>query len=238
MIDVDAIDFIERCQSHKSAQALLTDLLACVGSLGFHHLILSGVPVGGQKLAPMVELMGWPEGWFERYIEQDYKDSDAVCIWSAKTLKPFSWADIPQRWADTSINRTVQGDASAFGIRSGFAIPMLSTNHWQSVLSFASDSASLELSPRQKSLLVTMAVFAGMSVQALQELDKDINLTDREAEVLLWAAAGKSAWETSEIMGLSEATVWKHQSKAREKFGVATTVQAVVESIRLRLIFP
>lgn len=66
MIDSDVFDFVERCQKHKATGPLLTDLLDAVRNLGFDHLILSGVPLGGQKLAPMVELNGWPAGWFER----------------------------------------------------------------------------------------------------------------------------------------------------------------------------
>ncbi|MDX8449845.1 hypothetical protein [Mesorhizobium captivum] len=58
MIDSDVFDFVERCRRHTAAEQLLTDLLDTVKSLGFEHLILSGVPLGGQKLAPMVELNG------------------------------------------------------------------------------------------------------------------------------------------------------------------------------------
>ncbi|MER8757900.1 hypothetical protein NKH69_19800 [Mesorhizobium sp. M0976] len=53
-------DFVERCRKHTATGPLLGDLLETVRNLGFEHLILSGVPLGGQKLAPMVELNGWP----------------------------------------------------------------------------------------------------------------------------------------------------------------------------------
>ncbi|RWP50083.1 helix-turn-helix transcriptional regulator, partial [Mesorhizobium sp.] len=95
------------------------------------------------------------------------------------------------------------------------------------------------LSPRQQAQLVTIAVYAGMSIQALSTVDEDDSLlTEREREVLLWAAAGKTSSETSQILGLTERTVKWHSTKAREAFDVATTTQAVVEAVRRRLIHP
>jgi hypothetical protein len=160
MIDSDVFDFVERCRRHTSTGPLLGDLLETVRNLGFEHLILSGVPLGGQKLAPMVELNGWPKGWFERYVEAEHAAVDGVCIYSAKTLKPFLWAEVPAKWSDTEGSRRVAGEATEFGICSGFAVPMLSVHHWQSVLSFASSAKVCKLSPRQQVQLVTMAVYA------------------------------------------------------------------------------
>ncbi|AID34845.2 MULTISPECIES: LuxR family transcriptional regulator [Mesorhizobium] len=240
MIDSDVFDFVERCRNHATAGSLLSDLLNAAKKLGFEHLILSGVPLGGQKLAPMIELNGWPRGWFERYVEAEHAAVDGVCIYSAKTLKPFLWSEVPAKWSETEASRRVAGEATEFGIRSGFAVPMLSVHHWQSVLSFASSAKSCELPRRQQAQLVTMAIYAGMIVQALSDDDKDGDgpLTDREKEVLLWAAAGKTSSETSQILGLAERTVKWHAARAREAFGVATTTQAIVEAVRRRLIHP
>ncbi|TIY06295.1 MAG: autoinducer-binding protein, partial [Mesorhizobium sp.] len=180
-------------------------------------------------------------GWFERYIEAEHAAVDGVCIYSAKTLKPFLWSEVPAKWSDTEGSRRVAGEATEFGIWSGFAVPMLSVHHWQSVLSFASSAKSCILSPRHQVQLVTMAVYAGMSIQALsndEDGEDEGPLTDREKEVLLWAAAGKTSSETSQILGLTERTVKWHSMQAREAFGVATTTQAVIEAVRRRLIHP
>ena len=154
-----------------------------------------------------------------------------------KPSSPFLWADVPApKWRDTEGSRRVAGEATEFGICSGFAVPMLSVHHWQSVLSFASSAKCCSLTPREQVQLVTMAVYAGMSIQALTNADGDEDLlTEREKEVLLWAAAGKTSSETSQILGLTERTVKWHSTRAREAFGVATTTQAVVEAVRRRL---
>ncbi|WP_319946039.1 helix-turn-helix transcriptional regulator [Mesorhizobium sp. AR07] len=49
----------------------------------------------------------------------------------------------------------------------------------------------------------------------------------REFEALRWAARGKSAWDISQILGLSKRTVTFHLENAKAKLGVRTINQAV-----------
>jgi len=62
-------------------------------------------------------------------------------------------------------------------------------------------------------------------------LETRLNLTPREAEVLLWVAQGKSNPEISAILGAAENTVKKHMQHIFEKLGVdcrnAATVRAL-----------
>lgn len=239
MIGADAYGFIERCRNKPTRTDLLEDLLASSKSLGFESVILAGVPVGGQKAAPMVELMGWPKAWFDRYCEKEHARSDAVCIYSARSHLPFKWDEVPEHWSRTEEYRRVQGEAAEFGICSGFAVPMHSLKHWQSVASFASGRPHCDVSEQDEALLVAIAICAGMSIEALAHGETELDpLTERQKEVLLWVSEGKSAWAVSAILGISEATVRKHERKARETLGVATTMQAVVEAIRRRIIHP
>lgn len=240
MIDADVFAFLERCDSYTSPAPLLEDLLQMAGNFGFTHLILSGVPMAGQRLAPMVELMGWPEGWFERYCQREYAKVDGVCLYSGQTTRPFYWHDVPDRLASTKASRLVANEATEFGIRSGFAVPFLSIHHWQSVVSFASPEPDCRMSDREKAQLVTMGTMAGAAVEALvyPNTPPPNLLTDREREVLLWAGAGKTYSEIGDILGIADDTVKKHLKNAREKLDVATTVQAVIQAARLRFISP
>jgi DNA-binding CsgD family transcriptional regulator len=63
-------------------------------------------------------------------------------------------------------------------------------------------------------------------------------LTARERECLLWAARGKTAWETSAILGIGEATVNNLLASAKLKLGAATRTHAVAKAITLGLIVP
>jgi len=61
-------------------------------------------------------------------------------------------------------------------------------------------------------------------------------LTEREREILKWTAMGKTAWEISRILHISQRTVEDHLCHVRCKLDTATSTQAVVEALRLRLI--
>lgn len=66
--------------------------------------------------------------------------------------------------------------------------------------------------------------------------DEQILMSARELDCLSWTAAGKTAWEASVILGISERTVRFHLNVAREKLKCATTTQAVAKAISSRLI--
>jgi DNA-binding CsgD family transcriptional regulator len=66
--------------------------------------------------------------------------------------------------------------------------------------------------------------------------DSDILMSARELDCLKWTAAGKTAWEASVILGISERTVRFHLNAAREKLDCATTTQAVAKAIVNQLI--
>ena len=58
----------------------------------------------------------------------------------------------------------------------------------------------------------------------------------RELDCLKWIAAGKTAWEASVILGISERTVRFHLNGAREKLNCMTTTQAVAKAVSQQLI--
>ena len=53
-----------------------------------------------------------------------------------------------------------------------------------------------------------------------------------------WAAQGKSAWETGEILGISQRTVEEHLAAATRKLGAGNRTRAVAIAIRDRIIEP
>lgn len=67
---------------------------------------------------------------------------------------------------------------------------------------------------------------------------QQVKLSDREAEVLTWAARGKTSAEIAQIMNLSKRTVDFHIDNAREKLGVSTRIQAVIKAASGHLIEP
>lgn len=64
----------------------------------------------------------------------------------------------------------------------------------------------------------------------------EVRLTDRERDSLAWVAEGKSDWEISMILGVSETTVRFHVDNARRKLGAVNRTQAVARLAAARLL--
>lgn len=66
--------------------------------------------------------------------------------------------------------------------------------------------------------------------------EQQMLLSARELDCLKWTAEGKTAWEASVILGITERTVRFHLNTAREKLRCTTTVQAVAKAIKENMI--
>jgi DNA-binding CsgD family transcriptional regulator len=63
-----------------------------------------------------------------------------------------------------------------------------------------------------------------------------VRLTDRERDSLALVAEGKTDWEISVILGVSESTARFHVDNGRRKLGAVNRAQAVARLVNLRLI--
>lgn len=58
-------------------------------------------------------------------------------------------------------------------------------------------------------------------------------LSNRECEVLYWVAYGKTSWEISKILVLSERTVNFHVAKCIQKLNAANRSHAAVKAVQI-----
>jgi DNA-binding response OmpR family regulator len=65
---------------------------------------------------------------------------------------------------------------------------------------------------------------------------KQVDLTEREAETLTWAARGKTSCEIAQILGLTKRTVDFHIDNARLKLNATTRMHAAVKATAGQLI--
>lgn len=64
-------------------------------------------------------------------------------------------------------------------------------------------------------------------------LQRELNLTAREAEVLLWVSQGKSNQDVAVILGMSEKTVKQHMGSIFQKVGVEGRNAASVRALEI-----
>jgi DNA-binding CsgD family transcriptional regulator len=87
--------------------------------------------------------------------------------------------------------------------------------------------------------LLTMIIEARLKAVARTGLwPKTVALNEREAEVLIWVARGKTSVDIAQIVGLTKRTVDFHTNNARGKLGAATRTEAAIKAASGKLIEP
>lgn len=66
--------------------------------------------------------------------------------------------------------------------------------------------------------------------------NKEITLSPREREVLLWVASGNDSWRIGQMLNISENTVNTHLKNAYKKLNVRSRQHAVAKAVCLKLI--
>ena len=84
-----------------------------------------------------------------------------------------------------------------------------------------------------KMQFVAIAVLSKMNQFRLQH---NVKLSVREKEVLRWCGDGKTAWEISQILNLSQSTINFHMRSAMFKLDAPNKTNAVVKAIYLDLL--
>lgn len=203
---------------------------------GFDHFIVSGLPPRGVHVLPFVMVEDWPSEWHGRYFSKDYTQFDPVARHCFRTLDPFTWDEAPIG-PDDATGRRVMEEATEFGLRSGFCIPVHTADGAQGCVSFGGDR--VELNAADKIALHMIAIYAHGRLRKLRrrwQFDPIRRLSVREIEVLQWASQGKTSSDVADLLGVAEVTVVKHIASAQRKLGTLNRVHTVTEAIRYNLI--
>lgn len=222
-------DFIETLDSLSSLDDILQELTDQLHQFGFDHLIFTGLPQGTEDIAPLVRTNLYPVEWWSRYTANSYHLVDHTCQHALKTAQPFFWHDVPIE-KNVKAAEQVASEAAQFGLRDGYVVPVYSRNHWHSVISMAS-SVRLHLSKQDEAAVNLMAIYASNAIERqLRKSTIPDKLTQREIEVLEWFVMGKTAWEVSVILGISDNTVRYHSKRIMNKLQASNLVHAVAKA--------
>jgi len=228
--------YISDLQQADTPGAIAEKLLGVTSAFGLTALMAGtvpqpGTPTGRQK--DHVLLCDWPVEWLERYVARNYVDHDPVVSRMKQLQAPFQWRDASEIKVDHD-GEVVMGDAGEFKLKDGLAFPLVTLDGQIVMVSLGGEQ--VEMSGLEFGMISLVATYAiGRAMQLLTAEGRvidHIELTPRERECLKWAAEGKSEWEISQILGISEHTSEKHLLNAKFKLGAVNRVQAVAEAIR------
>jgi len=230
----ELIEFIERSERHQNLSTLVDDFSHVIDRQGFNAFVMTGLPLAGPDVGPLVIANYWPQEWTHRYLAKVYFQDDPVSVWSMEQRRPFHWRDAWNALPKTDRVKQINGEASEFGLVDGIAFPLKSALRSSAVISLASRQR-LQIGKGSEGLLFAAVAYFQMAANDIvaKSAPQPKHLTKREREILSWRGAGKSSWEISEILGISQATVKNHMKAVLRKLDVATTTQALVSAIRM-----
>jgi len=173
--------------------------------------------------------------WELFYIENNHFNDDPILKQGLSSVTPLDWSrlqDLSQKEKDFLAKQQDYGigkNGLTFTVRGPFGdtgVFSINTNHskneWAAYKSAHMSELHLIATYFHESIL--------QSQEKFRQDSADI-LTDRELECLKWCTAGKSYWETSVILGISERTVNFHMTTVREKLNAMSNAQAVAKAV-------
>lgn len=176
----------------------------------------------------------YPQPWTSHYLHRRYEKVDPVIHQARRRQETFSWDAHGSDLELTTLQRQLMDEATQFGIRCGFTIPIHDSGGLFAALTFASDERQplfFRVIDRYERALELIAIFFHLHARRKLSDGRIVDgvvLSRREIECLKWAARGKTAWEIGRILGISRRTAAYHRDNARKKLGAPTTIQAAV----------
>ncbi|MCT4657237.1 MAG: LuxR family transcriptional regulator [Cohaesibacter sp.] len=230
------LDRIHQAASVPDVQEVLEEITQ---SYGFERYLVTSVPKPVNADEQALLLTTWKNEWVFRYIAQDYISHDPVIPRLLQSDLPFEWSELGKDKPLSKKARMVMEEAHTLGeMKSGFCIPIYGPAGAQDSISFAT-SQDHSLSEKDKRALHILGIYAVARVREILGKPREVSapkLTKREVDCLKWSSLGKTSWETSEILGISQATVDHYLHLAIQKLQATNRVQAVAEAMRLKLI--
>jgi LuxR family transcriptional regulator, quorum-sensing system regulator SolR len=231
----DLAEKFARCDSEDFLMQLLVETCTELGFEYFAFGIRSPLPLSKPRI---VVLNNYPIEWQKRYADKQYVASDPSIGKALRSNSAVVWSDRlfvenPELWREAQSFRLKVGCAQSHADGAGM----------QSLLSLARSGEVLtdkELTAKAHRIKWLTNLLHQSFLQRLASTlmpDAEVQLVEREIEVLRWTAEGKTSSDIAEILNLSERTVNFHLNNASSKLGTCNKTAASVKAALLGLIW-
>lgn len=241
-----ALDFIERASSVTSLDALRRELFTVFEALGVPHFSICAMlpdPAAGEAPVFTVLISGTPPAWSNYYRAQKFFNADAVIHLALKRPGSFSWSEVENARLPQRSARMFDEVRAAMPIRGGYAIPVHNEAGFAGIIALYGEDR--ELTPKAAQAVRLIGLFALEKAKALYlaagpkaKAAAKCPLSQRQREILAYAASGMSETDTAAVLGLSSFTVREHMLEVRRKLDVRTKTQAVALAVHRGWVLP
>ncbi len=181
--------------------------------------------------------ISFPEEWCREYFTRNYHQTSALSRQNFMNYRPQYMTDTWKKHcqADEIISLCLD-----FGIREGYAHGLRPTDNGQNGSMFAFSGTSMKYDRRTVAILELVVPHLHLALSRIvdnkQIENKKTAISAREKEVLDWLKLGKSSWDISVILGISERTVNYHIYNIMQKLEAVNRPQVVATAVHLGLI--
>jgi len=178
--------------------------------------------------------INYPSEWLDLYMKNKFYNVDPIFKENFTKFKLQYWADTYKR------NRPPKEficAAESFDIKQGYTYGLTDRMRSEASL-FSISERSLKPNIRNEMILkyIIPHFHQALNRNFKKPNKKDIVLSSRQKEVLNWIKEGKSTWDISVILGISERTVKFHADTIMQKLNVVNRAQAVAVAFEQGLI--
>jgi DNA-binding CsgD family transcriptional regulator len=222
------IDLINKCLEIKNRDSLreLKDTLS--NELGVSSLIVAHV--SRQTNNETAYFFGVNEEWGRLYRESDYSLIDPVYKLALKSETPVLWSDAYSQASDYCSEFIER--AKGFNLVEGICYAQMDHSITSATTVASVGAGKTPLTCLQIEILTQILPHIS-EILGRHSLWNYPRLTPTEMEVIKWSARGKSYWESSLIMSISERTVKFHMNNICKKLDVVNKTQAVARCLSL-----
>ncbi len=229
-------EFIEASNQAQTPDGLLSLFHTAVGDYGYENIIVA--EVCGNDIINLPILI-CPEGYPEYYFDSMFHEIDPVLPIAMTERLPYHWNDIEKSIDLTQRQSDFFDECNDVGVADGITVPIHGPRGHTTVVSLSCRERNPDtgrFTPHIHILAVQFDAARWRLLHPETEMEQPIVLTARERECLRWCKAGKSAWDISQLLGISERTAQFHISNAMAKLGASSRIAAVVVAIQKGLL--
>mgnify|MGYP001568009289 CR=1 FL=1 len=187
-----------------------------------------------QGVAKLVNV-SYSAGWLANYLESGYATTDPVLLTHFRFYKPQLWSKTFQQATSKDEQKFIE-HAKSYSLSEGITLGRRSRrNSTGSLFSFAGQNMGEH--PRHGTVLAYLAPHLHVALMRTAfSVSEFPPLTTREQEVLQWMIKGKTNWETSQVLDISERTVKFHVHNILEKLHSSTRGHAIAQAMEQGLV--
>ena len=199
-------------------------------SFGATHFLVTGFPLPGRPIDPLIVKMDWGDLRGDRPNGQALKTDDPLLHMAHRARRPFTWFE-SHRQGDVQGSSLISNLGAVRDMRI-IAVPICTFLPYQAVV--MAGGAGLAIDTRTLLAIdhVCVEAFRRLFALGFMRPERPGDLSARERRVVELSASGKTASEIAAILQISQRTVHAHLQNASEKLGASNKTHTVVEALR------